>query len=230
MPRHLVCLSFDLPVPPDEDAAIAAARVLDLLADRGLRATWFVAGTAAARPSPVGERLVRDGHEIALLGPPSGGEAEAEQGVEAVRRLAGKAPRGFRADAASPVDVAWLERTGVLYDSSRPGLGWWPRRRRAGADAAASDSAVIAMPITLALGEAPAPARAVMQDWTDEVLQMRDSVSWGVLTCALPLATVGRGAVLRAFATFLDGALDAGAVVLTLEEAAREAAGRIGAA
>ncbi|MBK5962303.1 hypothetical protein CCR97_29550 [Rhodoplanes elegans] len=235
MPRHLVCLGFDLVAPSADDTptaddiSVAAARVLDLLKDRGLASTWFVTADGLARAGAIAERLRRDDHEIALSTSIVGDAAAAAQGLAAIRQVTGRNPRGFRAPGG---DVAgwtpWLAQNGFLYDASPHGPSWWPRRRCAPA-AGTTASDVIAMPIVLALGgDPPSPARAVMQDWIDELLQMRDSVNFGVLTCAMPIAVVGRGAMLRAFATFLDTAQACGAVVVPFEAAAREAAERIG--
>lgn len=234
MSRHIVCLSVDLDVSDRDACEVGAPRLLDLLKDRGLHSTWFVPGGAPAVDRGLCERLARDGHEIGLSGAAAHERYGVAEAVEAIRDVAGAAPRGFRMTSGHPPGAeapAWRGVPDFVYESSRVGPSWWPTRLRPHGPGEPPATGLIDMPITLTLGEAsPAPARAVMQDWTDEVLQMRDSVSWGVLTCAMPLATVGRGAWLRAFATFLDGALDAGAVVITLDEAAREAAERIGAA
>lgn len=246
MPRHLVCLGFDLVAQSDahalvagdtqvaDDVSVAAARILDLLADRGLVATWFVPGAALARAGALVERLMRDGHEIALLSPASADIDAVAQGAAAVRTAAGLAPRGLRMLGGVPsVSAHTLAQNGFRYDASGEGSSWWPRWRDDGTVGAGPGAGVVAMPAVLALQPTIATAmsaRAVMQDWSDEVLQMRDSVNFGVLTCAMPLAVIGRGAMLRAFATVLDTAAACGAAIVTFEAAARDAAERIGAA
>ncbi|MFL9823622.1 polysaccharide deacetylase family protein [Rhodoplanes sp. SY1] len=242
MPRHLVCLGFDLVASRDcatmvtdetrdaDDISVAAARVLDLLSDRGLVATWFVPGEALALTGALAERLVRDGHEVALLAPTSPDVAAVGHGREQIRQVTGTSPRGFRVPGGD-VDGwgPWLAQNGFRYEASRTGLDWWPRGRCADSVVPGPSAAdLITMPIVLALGgDPPSPARAMMQDWSDELLQMRDSVNFGVLTCAMPLAVIGRGAMLRAFSTFLDTAKACGAVVVPFEAAARAAAERI---
>lgn len=232
MPRHIVCLGFDLVATTDDDTLIAAARVLDLLDDRGLVATWFVSGEALIRAGALAERLVRDGHEIALLAPASADIDAVARGAAAVRAATGVAPRGFRGlGGVSALSAPTLAQNGFRYDASGEGPSWWPRWRDDGADGAGPG--VVAMPAVLALRPNVAmamPARAVMQDWSDELLQMRDSVNFGVLPCAMPLAVIGRGAMLRAFSPVLDTAAACGAVVLTFEQAAGEVTERIGIA
>ncbi|MFD2185130.1 polysaccharide deacetylase family protein [Rhodoplanes azumiensis] len=228
MARHIVCLGFELVASTADDTTVGAARVLDLLTDRDLAATWFVTAAALARAGALVERLLRDGHEIALLARGAADASAVDAGLEEVRQITGTVPRGCRAPGGAPaVTGSWLAERGVRYDASGEGLSWWPRRRDDGTGGAGPG--VVAMPIVLALGGMPLPsARAVTQDWCDELLQMRDAVNFGVLTCAMPLTVIARGAMLRAFTTFLDTATACGAVVLTFEAAAREAAERIG--
>ncbi|RAI38728.1 polysaccharide deacetylase family protein [Rhodoplanes roseus] len=231
MPRHIVCLSVDLDVSDRDACEVGAARLLDLLKDRGLRSTWFVPGHAPGTDRALCERLVRDGHEIGVLAAASHPETAVMQAVEAIRDVAGAPPCGFRTTSGhepGPGTPAWRGVPGFAYDSSRAGLSWWPTRLRPHGTGAPSAADLIDMPITLTLGGPSMPARAVLQDWSDEFLFMRESVNFGVLTCAMPLATIARGAWLRAFGSFLDTVTAGTAAVLTLDAAAREAGERIG--
>ena len=80
MPRHIVCLTFDFdtqsgfiargmtsptPLSRGEFGAMASRRILDLLASRGIRATWFIPGfTIETWPRECSD-VVAGGHEVA---------------------------------------------------------------------------------------------------------------------------------------------------------------------
>jgi hypothetical protein len=90
--------------------------------------------------------------------------------------------------------------------------GFLQRRRRRG------DRAELSQPFR---------ARAVMQNWHDEFLYMRRSVDWGVLTYTMHPYVIGRGYRMLAFEDLLEKLLAAGAVFMTMEDAAREAEQKI---
>ena len=71
------------------------------------------------------------------------------------------------------------------------------------------------------------PARAVMESWLDEFLYMRKTVDWGVLTYTMHPFVIGRGYRMLALETLVDRLGNEGAVFMTMEEAAREAAARL---
>jgi peptidoglycan-N-acetylglucosamine deacetylase len=103
-------------------------RLLRVLAERGLRATFFVPGYTAERwPDTV--RAIRDaGHEIGhhgYLHEPLGADEATEErylarGLEALDRVAGVRPAGYRAPMweTSYRTPALLARHGFRYDSS----------------------------------------------------------------------------------------------------------------
>lgn len=85
---------------------VGAPRILDLLEREAIPSTWFVPGhTIVTFPDSVAA-IVAAGHEIgchgwahedlAALGP-EGERDVMERSVEAVGRVSGEAPRGFRA-------------------------------------------------------------------------------------------------------------------------------------
>lgn len=270
MPRHIVCLGIELDGEAPFVAAgrttaaalargafdlVGAPRLLDLLADHAIMATWFVPGITTDRHPKTCERIVAAGHELAHHGfahrPPIGWSAAEEEAdfvraVATIRRLTGMAPSGYRAPGRDFGDttIALLEAHGILYDSSLSRGDWWPYRlRRPGttSDAAGEPTAVVELPIvptccdhvedTAGLPDPHGPAAGLpcarMEAWADEFLAMRARVNWGVLTCTLSAGVTGRGADLVAFEIFLNRALDAGAVFTTMEAAAREAQGRL---
>jgi peptidoglycan/xylan/chitin deacetylase (PgdA/CDA1 family) len=124
MDEATVCLSFDFdavsPWIHIEDgrnsptnrsrglfgAEVGAPRILDVLADHDVRATWFVPGhTIESFPDVAGE-VVDRGHEIGHHGwshtPPGSFEDRAaerrdlERGIEAIEDLTGQRPDGYR--------------------------------------------------------------------------------------------------------------------------------------
>ncbi|MGH7803018.1 MAG: polysaccharide deacetylase family protein [Candidatus Binatia bacterium] len=126
-----------------EFGAVAVPRILDLLKRHRMRTTWCVPGhTALAYPDLV--RRIRDeGHEIAHHGwvhenPARLDEAEErrvlERGFEALDRVAGVRPRGYRSPAwdLSPRTVALLLEYGFEWDSSLMGSDFFPYWVRTG--------------------------------------------------------------------------------------------------
>jgi peptidoglycan-N-acetylglucosamine deacetylase len=104
-------------------------RILRLLDRRGIRATFFVPGHSAER-WPATIRAIRDaGHEIAHHGflhessrgaTPAEEEARLLRGLEALDRVAGVKPTGYRAPMweMSRAGPEILARHGFRYDSS----------------------------------------------------------------------------------------------------------------
>lgn len=104
-------------------------RILRLLAERGVRATFFVPGyTAERHPGPI--QAIRDaGHEIGhhgYLHEPLTGTDEAtereylERGLDALDRIAGVRPVGYRAPWWETTDrtLGLLVEYGFRFDSS----------------------------------------------------------------------------------------------------------------
>ena len=96
----LVALTFD-----DGPSAVDTARVLDVLARHGARATFFTLARNVDRRPELVRRIVAEGHEVALHGeihlpvpvlPPWLIQREIERSAEAVQRAAGVTARHFR--------------------------------------------------------------------------------------------------------------------------------------
>src|SRR5688500_6347307 len=120
MPRHIACLTFDFDamsglvarglttptfVSRGEFGAVAAPRILDLLAKYRLPATWFVPGVVIETYPKICEAVVAAGHEIGHHGwshvPPANLTREQEaDGLEranrSIERLCGQKARGYR--------------------------------------------------------------------------------------------------------------------------------------
>ena len=188
MPRHLVCLTFDFdtmsgfiarglttptPLSRGEFGARASARILDMLASRGIPATWFTPGFTIDSFPRECEAVVKAGHEIAHHSwahvPPADQSREAEEADlvranEAILRLTGRKARGYRSPSwdlsANTIDL--LVAHGFAYDSSLMGADYWPYRARRGDVAKlgepyrfGEETTLIEMPISWSLDDYP---------------------------------------------------------------------------
>jgi peptidoglycan/xylan/chitin deacetylase (PgdA/CDA1 family) len=152
-PRLSVCLTFDFDalspwvlemadgnvaaLSRGEFGAVAVPRILDLLDRHGLGATFFVPGhTALAYPELI--RAIRDaGHELGHHGfvheglsklEPAKEREYMERGLEALDRIAGVRPAGYRAPSVdvSVNTVEILLEYGFVYDASFSGSDFEP--------------------------------------------------------------------------------------------------------
>lgn len=167
MAEHLVCLTFDFdtssgliarglttptPVSRGEFGAVAAPRILSLLAARGIVSTWFIPGYTAATYPEACAAVADAGHEIGNHGwshvPPARLTADEEERelVETsalLERVTGRRPTGYRSPSwdLSPATIDLLERHGFAYDSSMMGHDVLPYRARTG------DEVVLGQPL-----------------------------------------------------------------------------------
>ncbi|WP_372458154.1 polysaccharide deacetylase family protein [Streptantibioticus parmotrematis] len=175
-PGH-VALTFDDGPDPD-----STPRFLDALDRLGVRATFFLLGSALARAPQIGRTLVAAGHEVAVHGwehrrpwrpAPSRDRQEVRRAVETVREVCGTEPRWYR----PPYGIL----TGGLWTASRlAGLRpvlWsaWGRDWEAGATPASV--------LRTVLGELRGGGTVLLHD-TDHASAPG---SWRVTLEALPL-------------------------------------------
>src|SRR5262245_35250987 len=123
MPRHIVCLSFDFdtqssfiargtttptPLSRGEFGALASRRILTLLRSRGILSTWFIPGFTIESWPEQCAAVLEGGHEIAnhsWAHIPNASmsrteeEADLVRASEAIVRLTGLKPRGYRSPA-----------------------------------------------------------------------------------------------------------------------------------
>lgn len=108
---------------------VGVPRILDLLRRYGLKTTFFVPGLVVDQRPQVMEAILKDGHEIAhhsythrwIVSLSEAEEREEmEKGIEAIRRVSGRAPRGWRSPAAelSPISLPLLREFGFDYSSN----------------------------------------------------------------------------------------------------------------
>ena len=188
MPRHIVCLTFDFdtqsgfiargmttptPLSRGEFGAMASRRILDLLALRGLTATWFIPGFTIESWPRECEAVVAGGHEVAHHSwahiPPATQTREEEEADlvranDAIAKLSGRKARGYRSPSwdLSEHTIDLLLRHGFQYDSSLMGADYLPYRARSGDVARlgepfrfGEETELIEMPISWSLDDFP---------------------------------------------------------------------------
>ncbi len=201
---------------------VGAPRILDLLRREAIPSTWFVPGhTIASFPDSV-EAIVADGHEIACHGwahedlsalEPAAERDVMVRSVEAVGRVSGLAPRGFRAPywALSEQTLELAGELGIRYDSSLMADDVRLHRVRRGDihDRARSAfgpvGSLVEVPISWALDDWPhfepggkgvgpmsAPSK-VEEIWLGELRYAWDREPGGVLTLTMHPEAIGRG-------------------------------------
>ena len=126
-----------------EFGAVAAVRILEFLRRRRLRTSWCVPGhTALAYPDIV-RRIPDEGHELVHHGwvhensasfDEAGERRVLERGLEALEKVGGERPRGYRSPAwdLSPRSPDLLLEYGFDYDSSCMGSDFYPYYLRRG--------------------------------------------------------------------------------------------------
>ena len=130
---HGCCALPGPPVPPAQRrVGPNTQRILSLLAESGVKATFFVLGSVAHEDPSLIPMIAAEGHEIAshgyshtlipLLGPEAFRD-ELRRTSEVITQQAGYPPVGFRAPQWSlgpgtPWALEILRREGFLYDSS----------------------------------------------------------------------------------------------------------------
>jgi peptidoglycan-N-acetylglucosamine deacetylase len=178
-------------------------------------------------------------------------EADLVRANEAIVRLTGRKARGYRSPSwdLSENTIDLLLAHGFLYESSLMGADYWPYRARRGDRVElgkpygfGEETALIEMPISWTLDDHPhfefmrtattvlpglQSARTVMENWLDEFRYMQRSVDWGILTYTMHPYVIGRGFRMLAFEDLVKSLQAAGAVFMTMEDAAAEARARM---
>lgn len=174
-------------------------------------------------------------------------EAELVRANEAIERICGRKARGYRSPSwdlsAHTVDL--LIDHGFLYDTSMMADDHSAYLVRRG-DIAGLDqpyhfgekTGLIEMPVSWSLDDAPhfkytrtsttvtqglRPPREVMAGWFDEFCYMKKTAGSGVMTVTMHPHVIGRGYRMLALEEFIGRLADAGAVFMTMEQAALQA-------
>ncbi|MGQ0749467.1 MAG: polysaccharide deacetylase family protein [Betaproteobacteria bacterium] len=178
-------------------------------------------------------------------------ESELVRANEGIRRLTGEPARGYRSPSwdLSDHSVALLLKHGFLYDSSMMGDDYTPYRVRQGdvitLDKPAQfgrETRLMELPISWTLDDYPhfefvrtpttilhglMNASAVLENWVDDYLYMKSTLDWGVVTYTFHPFVIGRGHRMVALEKLIRTLRENGAAFLTMEQAAREFAGRM---
>jgi peptidoglycan/xylan/chitin deacetylase (PgdA/CDA1 family) len=247
-PRLSVCLTFDFDatsvwiVDTDNPAAVsrgefgpvAIPRILALLDQHGAQATFFVPGhTALAYGDQV--RAIRDaGHEIGHHGwvhenpaafDPAGERENFARGLDALDRVAGVRPRGYRSPAgqfsASTIEI--LLENEMLFDSSCGGSDFSPYYLRLGDRFSKTEpyefgepADLVELPFSWLLDDFPhlefdagwsteqSPPSVVREIWQAEFDYAHAHADGGVFGLCMHPQVIGRGSRLM----MLDGLLE----------------------
>ncbi|MDE0201708.1 MAG: polysaccharide deacetylase [Rhodospirillaceae bacterium] len=264
---HIACLTFDFdavsgfiakgmrsptPISRGEFGLVGADRILDLLKRHDIPATWFIPGHTIETYPEMSVRIAVAGHEIGHHGwthmtpvTMSRDEEEAglQRGTDAIVKLCGRKPRGYRSPAwdLSENTVDLLVSRGFLYESSMMGNDYTPYFARTGDVIALEEpmqlgpeTSLVEMPISWTLDDYPhfeyvrnarysmqglMPAGGVLQNWVDDFDYMTRTVDWGVLTYTCHPFVIGRGHRMMMLERLIEALQGLGAVFMTMEDA-----------
>ncbi len=173
-------------------------------------------------------------------------EAGLQRANAAIEALCGKAPRGYRSPSwdLSPDTVSLLLANGFAYESSMMGHDCLPYYARQGdviehdeASRFGPETALVEMPVSWTLDDYPhfefvrtegailpglMNANAVLENWVEDFLYMRDHADWGVLTYTCHPMVIGRGHRMRMLERLIERLAEAGATFVTMEQALAE--------
>ncbi len=172
-------------------------------------------------------------------------EEELVRANEQIKKLTGQHARGYRSPAwdLSPHSVELFLKYGFLYESSMMGDDYTPYRVRQGDVITLEQPArfgkatkLIEMPISWSLDDYPhfeyvrmpnaiapglANASAVLENWIDDFLYMKETMEWGVITYTFHPFVIGRGHRMIALEKLIQRLRREGATFMTMEAAAR---------
>lgn len=205
------------------EARVGVPKILEALDARGLKATFFITGWALDAHPALCESILRAGHEVGHHGywherPEPGQEAamaaELDRGLDALQRVLGIKPRGYRAPYGENTleGLQMLQQRGILYSSS-----WRDDIRPYRHLLADGSPGPIELPVNFSFDDwsyglthrqAPRTLMTrehVMSIWKDELDQTRE---WGGLVSMVMHPQVsGRPKGFRIMTEFLDYAV-----------------------
>lgn len=270
MPRHIACLTFDFdaisiwiargmtsptPISRGEFGLVGVKRILGLLDRYHIKSTFFIPGHTIETFPDACREIVMAGHDIGHHGwthlspvtmAPEEEERELLRGLEAVKRLTGRMPLGYRSPVwdHSTQTVALLVKHGFLYDSSMMANDYTPYRARSGdlielqAPARFGPATrLIEIPVSWTLDDAPhfelvrtpnwvqqglMNASAVLENWIEDFAYMTQTTDWGALTYTCHPYCIGRGHRMRMLERLVQRLIDHGAVFETMAAVAEE--------
>jgi len=232
---------------------VGAKRILELLEDREIPATWFVPGHTLTTFTDDTEAILGGGHELACHGwfhedfaELSAGEQEDVLGrsVEAVRTIVGAAPAGFRAPywSLGGETLELIEAAGFRYDSSLMADDYRPYRIRRGDRHSTTDGTtwgepggLVEVPVYWAMDDwphfEPGPGRsglsapsAVLEIWREELRYADEHAPGGLVMVTVHPECIGRGHRMAMLERFIDAAAALDGVVFERLDAVAERA------
>jgi peptidoglycan-N-acetylglucosamine deacetylase len=215
--ERLVTMSFG-----GYEARVGTPKLLELLDQLGLKATFFITGWSVEAHPAMCEAILKAGHEIGHHGfhhllPDPGDpfiEEELARGFESLKRRLGVVPLGYRAPFGESCEQlrSSLKRRGIVYSSS-----WRDDVRPYRQVLADGTPGVIELPVTPSYDDwmhglnarfSPRsifPKEHVLSMWKDELDETRD---WGgMVTTVLHPQVSGRPMRLRLLRAFLNYAV-----------------------
>lgn len=267
MPDLLVCLTFDYDnvsstiarggttptlLSRGEFGLVGAQRLLDLLGAEKVPSTWFIPGHTI-ESYPASAAAVRDAgceighhgwtHRVPATLDRDGEEEELVRGLEAIMRLTGRKPAGYRSPAwdLSPHSVELLLEHGFQYDSSLMGHDTLPYQVRRGDQVGllepmrfGEDTELVEMPIHWSLDDFPhfeysrseagimpghMNAGLVLENWLGDFAWMKRMGRWGVLTYTFHPHIIGRGHRMLMLERLIRALREEGATFVTMQDA-----------
>jgi peptidoglycan-N-acetylglucosamine deacetylase len=272
MPRHIVCLTFDhdhmsgfiargltspTVISRGEYDMVVIPRLVALMKKYGIKGTFFTPGhTIDTSPAAV-MPYVEAGHELAHHGwthrlpvtmERDEEEEEIVRGNESIKRISGKAARGYRSPAwdLSPNSIELLLKHGIKYDSSLMGHDYDCYYARQGdvvelmkPMVRGRTTPLLEMPISWSLDDFPhfeymrnpngsiqqglMNATAVLENFVDDYTYMtRVQPDFGILTYTFHPHVIGRGHRMMMLERLIQKLMEDGAVFMTMEQAMGE--------
>ena len=225
-------------------ARVAVPRLLQMLDERELPATFFTPGHTIESFPAQAEAILAAGHELAhhswahvdpSLQTADAERADMERAIEAIERLGGARPAGYRSPSAdlSPNTLALLEEHDFVYDSSLMTDDYRPFRPRIGDEVSQQaplrpgrEARLWELPMSFELDDWPhfqfafgppyrvglsAPSK-VLEIWAGEFDYMHRQVDGGILTVTMHPQVIGRGHRIAMLEAFIDHCQAAGDV------------------
>ena len=216
---------------------VGAPRILALLAERGIPSTWFVPGHTLETFPESTAAILAGGHEIGCHGwfheDAAALSRDEERAMitrcaEAVERVSGNRPRGWRAPywSLGSASLELIEAAGFVYESSLMADDYRLYRVRHGDRHSAAEGSrfgregsLVEVPVSWALDDWPhfepsangdrhglsAPSK-VLEIWTEELRYTWEHAPGGLLTITMHPECIGRGHRMAMLERFIDTA------------------------
>ncbi|MDY6817697.1 MAG: polysaccharide deacetylase [Halobacteriales archaeon] len=212
---------------------VGAPRILELLDDHGIAATWFTPGHTIDSFPEICEEVYSRGHDIQHHGwshtRPGDYEsfeaerADIERGIESIEELTGKSPTGYRSPSwdFSPHTLDLLQEFGFEWDSSGMAHDFVPYYVRSGTTAPmdgpyqrGEPTGILELPISWQRDDFPplvftgtrgfTDEAAVFQKFRDQFEWMYDHVDDGVYILTMHPQVIGRNHRLDKLETLIE--------------------------